>query len=820
MTGSLQGRNSARGWVPKARRAGVAACILAGLAGLPCPRAFAQPASAPVSPFTPPPTSAPSISPVSPELKGRTVEDVRIAGNASVSTAIIRNLIRTRIGDPFDPATVEEDYQRVYGLKKFSNVQAKVEPTPGGVIVVFDVTEQRQVKEIMFNGNSHVETTTLEGLIEIKAGDAIDAFRISVARQAIQRLYLERNYPQAHVEVAQDELTRAGKVVFNIAEGPHVRIRNIKVEGNASFTEDKIKDQIKSGSWFLFFNPGRYDADQVEDDVGAIRAFYTQHGFFDVRVGRKLVVSPDQTELMIVFVVDEGLRYKVGQVTFKGAQTVDEKKLRDDLKLVEGRAYDQDLLRRDVRAMVKDYSAAGGFIYQPQANNPDYLQIETRTIFHKEAGTVDLIHEIHEGKQFRVGRILVRGNSKIQDKVFLRELRVTPGQKYNSAEFQDSIDRIRGTNLVTNVQVTPIGDTPEVRDVLVEVKESNTAFFTVGAGFSSNSGILGNISYEQRNFDISNWPSSFSEAFSSRAFTGAGQYFKVQLEPGTEQSRATVTFQEPYVFDQPYSFGLNLYYSTRVREHYDEVRTGATPSLGRRFGRDWTARLTLRGEDVEIRGIDQKALRAPEILDARGHHTITSVGVDVRRETFDNVLLPSRGSAIGIGYEHAGAFGGEYTFEKVTADAATYYTLREDLLDRKTILSLRARAGYVTDNAPFFERFYGGGGGSVRGFRFRGISPRSGPDKDPIGGDFTVSGTAEVGFPLFGETLRGVVFADAGTVERNVRIGTLRTSVGFGVRLTLPVFGQVPIALDFGFPITKDRTDDTQVVSFSLGFAQ
>jgi outer membrane protein insertion porin family len=781
--------------------------------GLPLPATLALAQTAPTG-------NRSGVGPVAPELKGRTVEDVRIVGNSTVSTAVIRNLIRTRPGDAFDPATVEEDYQRVYGLKKFSNVQAKVEPTATGVIVVFDVSEQRQIREIRFVGNAHIETEPLRGLIDMKVGEAIDPFRLSVARQAIQRLYLERNYPQAHIEIDQDQLTKEGVLIFNIVEGPHVRIRKINVEGNHSFTDDKLKDQIKSGSWFLFFSPGRFDPDIVEDDVGAIRQFYQQHGFFDVRVGRKIIVSPDQSEMMITFVVDEGLRYKVGQITFKGATTVNEQTLRSGIKLVEGRPYDQEVLRRDIRSMVRDYSKAGGFIYQPQANNPDYLNIETKTVFHKEAGTVDLIHEIHEGKQFRVGRILVRGNSKIQDKVFLRELRVSPGQQYNSSEFQDAIDRIRSTNLVTGVQVTPIGEGGDVRDVLVEVKESQTAFFTIGAGFTSNAGVLGNISYEQRNFDISNWPSSWSEAFSTRAFTGAGQYFKIQLEPGTQQSRASVTFQEPYLFDQPYAFGFNAYYSTRVREHYDEVRAGLTPSIGRRFGTDWTARLTLRGEDVEIRGLDNKDLRAPEIIAARGHHTVTSVGVDVRRDTTDNQLLPSRGTVIGAGYERVGALGGEFNFDKFSADAAYYYTLREDLLDRKTILSVRGRAGYIRGPAPFFEQFYGGGGGSVRGFRYRGISPRSGPDNDPIGGSFTVTGTAEVGFPLFGESLRGVVFADAGTVERDVRLSTIRASVGVGVRLTLPIFGQVPIALDFGVPISKDRTDDKQLISFSLGFAQ
>lgn len=771
--------------------------------------------------FTLPPATAPSptIS-VAPELRGRIVEDVQITGNTTVSTAVIRNLIRTRPGEKFDPATVEEDYQRVYSLRKFSNVEAKVEPTATGVIIIYQVFEQNQIRHVTFRGNNHLSTETLKGLVEVKPGEAIDPFRISIARQSIVRLYLEHNYPQTHVEVDQDELARHGDLVFKIVEGAHVRIRRVRMVGNNSFTEDKLKDQVKTASWFLFLKPGRYDPDQVEDDIASLRKFYTEHGFWDVRVGREITVSPDQTEMMVTFVIDEGVRYRIGTITFRNNQVVSEKQLRNGLKMTEGRFYDADVLRRDVRSMVRDYSKAGGFVYVQNSANPDYLNIDSKTVFHKEAGVVDLIYDIHEGKQFHINRIIVRGNSKTQDRVFLREIRVYPGQMYNSAELQDAVDRIKGTQLVTNVTITPIGDQPDVRDVLVEVKENRTAYFRFGAGFTTNAGVLGDISYEQKNFDITNWPSSWSEMFSSRSFTGAGQYFKIELEPGTELSRATISFQEPYLFDQPYALGLNAYYSTRIYEHYDEVRSGGSPSLGRRFGQFWTVRVSGRGEDVDIRDIEDKPIRAPEILAGAGHHTITSSTVDVHRDSTDNGLMPTKGSVLDFNWEHAGTFAGEYHYDKFQMSASKFFTIKDDLLDRKTILNLRGRVGYITPDAPFFERFYAGGSGSIRGFRFRGISPRSGPDDDPIGGDFSIVGTAEVVFPLAGESLRGVVFTDVGTVEQRVEVTTLRSSVGFGFRLQLPIFAQVPLALDFGFPITKSSQDDTQVVSFSLGFTQ
>jgi outer membrane protein assembly factor BamA len=774
----------------------------------------------PPSPATAP-TPATATAAAQP-FKGRTVEDVRIVGSTSVSNAVIRNVIRTREGDKFDPATVEEDLQRVYGLRKFVNVEPRVEPTATGVIVVFQVTEQRQIKSISFKGNAEVDATALRDAADIRAGEAIDPFRINVARQNIERLYKDRNHPFAHVEVDNDALPR-GDVVFTVTEGPSVRVRRVQILGNQSFTDDKLKDQIKTRHWLWIFRSGTYDENQIEEDVASLRKFYEDHGFFDVRVGRSTSWSADQSEVMVTFKINEGPHYKIDQVSFRGNTTVGEAELRKNLKLVEGRYYDADTLRRDVRSVVRAYSPFG-FIYQPGETDreraKDYLQVNPQPVLRKEAGTVGLVYDISEGKPFHIGRIRVRGNERVQDKVFLREMRVAPGQIYNSGEIQDAQDRIKATRLVNNATITPIGDDPDTRDLLVEVQETQTAFFLIGAGITSNAGVLGNISYEQRNFDISNWPHTFDEAFSRRAFTGAGQYFRILLEPGTEQTRARVTWEEPWLADQPYSLRTDVYYSTRQREHWDETRAGGSATLGHRFTNELSARATVRAEDVFVHAIDDPFHRAPEIVAAEGHSTLTSFGLAARYDTTDSRMFPTKGYSLDGGYEFAGAFGGAYDYHKFTLGFNHYQTIREDLLERKTVLSIRGDAGYIAGDAPFFEKFYAGGLGSVRGFRYRGISPRSGPDDDPIGGTFSLTGTVELNFPIAGDLLRGVVFADAGTVEEDFKLGTIRSSVGFGVRLTLPIFGQLPLALDFGIPITKDDQDDTRFISFSLGYVQ
>jgi outer membrane protein assembly factor BamA len=776
------------------------------------------------SPASAQPATLPARTPLaSADLRGRTVEEIKILGNTQVSTAVILNVVRTRVGDPFDPVTAEEDLQRIYSLRKFANVKAYGERTATGVIVVFEVTEQKQLREVAFKGNRKIDTDTLRDTIDVYEGEAIDAFRISIARTAIESLYRSRNFPYAHVGVDSDLLSQQGRLVFNIVEGPNVRVRKVDFVGNESFSDDRLKDQVSTKYWIWIFRPGTLDPDALDDDVAALRRYYQQKGFFDARVGRKVTESPDQTEVKVTFLIEEGPRYRVGHVTFRGNTSVSETALRKAIKLTTGEFFEGDLVRRDIREIVRAYSPFG-FIYQPGSNNPEYLRIGSpqapfgiSTVFQPETARVDLVYDIAEGRPFKLGRVLVKGNTRTQDKVILREMRVRPGEKYDSAEINDAIDRLRGTPYFAGVSVTPIGEDPNIRDLLVEVTEARTASFGVGAGVNSNGGVGGNITYEQRNFDLTNWPESFGDIVTDRAFVGAGQNLRISVEPGTEASNASIRFTEPWIFDLPYSFTGEAYWRDRIREDWDETRAGGRATFGKRFDLTHSGSITLRGEDVRVHEIEDPIFRAPEILDFEGHTTLTSGLLQFRRDTTNRGPLLYRGTVATVGWESYGIFAGP-TFQKFTGSFDWYIPIYEDLLDRRTVLSVRGDTGFIWgDQAPFFEKFYAGGIGTIRGFDFRGISPRSGPDEDRVGGDFSLTGSAELSFPLAGDNLRGVVFADAGTVEEDVEIRTIRSSIGFGFRLILPIFGQAPLALDFALPLTKDDQDDTQWFSFSFG---
>ena len=209
------------------------------------------------------------------------------------------------------------------------------------------------------------------------------------------------------------------------------------------------------------------------------------------------------------------------------------------------------------------------------------------------------------------------------------------------------------------------------------------------------------------------------------------------------------------LFDQPYSFGSDRFYQTWIRENYDEVHTGAKFTIGKRITPDFTVQLSLRGEDVDIDHVLNEAYRPLEILSAEGHHTITGVGFNLRYANTDSPILPTHGVNVGFGYERVGALGGEYDFNKFSADGSTYQLINEDLLSRKTTLAEHLAVSYETPDGPFWERYYGGGIGDVLGFRYRGIGPAGGHRARPHRRGFQPGFQRGTQFPAGGRHLEG-----------------------------------------------------------------
>jgi len=164
-------------------------------------------------------------------------------------------------------------------------------------------------------------------------------------------------------------------------------------------------------------------------------------------------------------------------------------------------------------------------------------------------------------------------------------------------------------------------------------------------------------------------------------------------------------------------------------------------------------------------------------------------------------------------YEQVGALGGEFTYGAVSASVSYYRTVYMDLTERKTVWSSNIRGSQIVGDAPVFERYYAGGIGTLRGFDYRGVSPRGGAIDDPIGSDFLFLAGTEITHPFLEDVIYGKLFCDSGVVDE----GPYRVGLGFGLELWIPQF-PVPMQFNFGFPVLFDDKDEKEVFSFSMGF--
>jgi outer membrane protein insertion porin family len=740
----------------------------------------------------------------------KTVSGIKIVGNHEVDEGFIRQQIRNvKLDQPLTLKNLQKDLDALKLTGKFADVYATTEPTDGKVIVFFHVVERQKIKCVTFLGMKGIKEKDLRDVVNFKAGDPLDILKVKAGIENLTRHYQDNGYNEVTVSLDEDAL-KNGEVIYNITEGPRIRVRKISFEGNSSFTDQTLLGKIQTKTYIWILRPGTYTENQVQEDIASLRNFYRTEGFLDAQVGRRIDYSEDRQKMMITFLIQEGTRYCIADIKVTGNRTFSSDELLAEMGLKPGYPLNLDRLEADKKAILNYYGGRGyiyakGDITYSYADNP---------------GFVNLSVNIEEGDTYNIGRILIRGNQRTQDRVIRRTLDFYPMQVFDLNKMQEQETRLRETRLFKDAQIRPVpGETAEERDVLIQVEETETTRVMAGVGVTSNNGVVGSFSIENSNFNLFDPPRTMKEFFKGQAYKGAGQTLKLSFEPGTEMTSFRIDFREPYLADMPVAFGLSAYLFERERDGYDEERLGTIFSFDKRFKKIYTAGVAFRLENVDISDIEKHYwFFAPEdVLEAKGSHYLSSVKFNVARDTTDSFLMPTKGTRLEASWEQAGLLGGEYTFAKLIGQATHYKTLRTDIYDRKTVWASNATVGYIGGDAPIFERFYGGGIGSIRGFEYRGVTPRQWPSHTGVGGNSEFLVGNEVSFPLVGKMLRGVAFVDMGSVDDDFAIKCWRVTPGIGVRLTLDFFGPVPMAFDLGFPMVKSDEDDTQVFSFSLG---
>lgn len=783
---------------------------------------------------------------------GKPIADVQVVGLKLRAPQHVLAKMTTRPGKAYDDAVIGEDVRRLIGTGWFEQGQVRIETAtrPDNQIVVYVVVKElnTMVREVQFLGAQHLSDDELLRLADVRKGSPADPAGNEAAAQRIQNRYRDDGRYFATVSVLEGNKATDTRVIFNIVEGPVVKVRRVSFKGNKQVPSDRMAAKLSVagplwGSLRILNN--RFQPMQLAMDKEKLIDYLHQLGHLEARVQEEIIPSKDLSSVDVVIHVDEGPVYMVRKVRLEGNKIYDNEVLEKLVELKPGERYDRVKCATDEKRIETYYGFRGYDVrvkHQPfaAADAPGEVDIvygvyepQPRASAPEPAGKV--IRASHQygdlpplpgaGREpDRVGNIRIVGNTVTHQDVILNELReagILPGQVLQYPMLEVAKNNLMRRGIFDNdearaprLDIAPNSFDSIYKDIIVTVNETRTGQFLVGAAVNSNVGLNGSIVVNERNFDILRVPTSLDDFLNGRAFRGRGQEFRFEAMPGAIFQRYALTWRDPYLFNSDYGLTTSFYFNQRAFPEYNENRYGGRFTIDRRLDPIWRASFSTRVEGVNLYDIPPWA--TPAITDYAGESFVLGLRAGLSRDTRNSFLFPSSGSLVDLGFEQVL---GTYNFPIGTAEATKFFTT--ELLQRndgagKHILSVRSQLSVTTDDAPVFERFFAGGIRSFRGFSFRGLGPVE--NSLFVGGSFAFLNTIEYQVPLNAkETVFLATFVDHGTVESGVTIKDYRVAAGFGFRVQVPAMGPVPLAFDFAFPINKTAGDNRQMFAFYVG---
>jgi len=710
------------------------------------------------------------------------VAEVFVEGNVYADSSLIVNTAGLKTGDQLHPEKIQQAIRRLYSLGLLSDVRVETRPAGEEVDVILVVSEFPALEKTVIEGEDKLDEDEILAVVELGEGQIVSPSVIRRKAQDIKELYTSKGYLQAQVKAELSEPNPEGRVqlIFHIDEGEKVHVEKIEIKGNQAFDDGKVKKamETKEKRWW---RSGKFEREKYEQDKNLIVDFYRSKGYIDAAVvSDSLWYGRQGKDLFIQLTVQEGKRYRVGTIAFRGYELFTEEQLREQLTLERGDIFNQEKYDETLANLYTLYQEQGYL----------YTQVLDRKV--PSDSLINLDFEFIEGQPARVHKIIITGNTKTKEKVIRRELVIRPGQIFKRSAFLRSHREVYYLNYFANVipdyQTLPNGDI----DLIFQVEEKPTGQAQVGVGYSEQDKLVGTIGLGVPNL------------------FGNGQHLEFNWDFGKTTQNIRIGFTEPWFLDTPTSAGFDLYQTSRTwTSYYTEVRRGGDLRLGRRlswpddyFRIYWKYRL----EDVEYKDFS-RSYNPSEEYDLRlidWPQRTSSTTFTLIRDSRDLPEFATMGSVHSISSEFAGGIlGGDVNYHKHIFDSSWYF---QNLW--KITLMLKTRAGIVdtytnSQSVPFSERFMPGGtsyDGMIRGYDNRSVGPVE--NGTEIGGKTMLIFTAEYQFPVVEQQIYGLLFADAGNAWKSLAetdVTNVKRSAGVGVRIVAPMIGVIGFDLAYGF---------------------
>lgn len=371
------------------------------------------------------------------------VVEVRILGNRAVPARKIGAELRTRAGRPFEIATVEEDVRRLTRTGLFVQVKPYTQSVPGGKLVIFEVLERPTIQYIKFVGNEIMRDKYLLKAVQMKVGDALDLMEVQEGCRKLEDFYEEKGYSRVRVTVVEGSKPTDRGVAYLIDEGRKEKIFWTSFEGNRIATDARLRTVVQGKQGFFWIFKGELNRDTVAEDKNRLAAYYRGLGFFDAKIEPDSVPNDERTWWRVKWVIDEGPRYKVRNVSVLGNEVYTSDELLSDIQLKPGDYFNQSKQVGD-RATISDLYGCVGYAF---------CSVKPETRFSEQPGQVDLVYAIEEGDPYRVGRINVEitgDNPHTQIATVLDRMSIRPGDIFDVREVRSSERRLKASGLFLN----------------------------------------------------------------------------------------------------------------------------------------------------------------------------------------------------------------------------------------------------------------------------------------------------------------------------------------------------------------------------------
>ncbi|MBI3352585.1 MAG: outer membrane protein assembly factor BamA [Nitrospirae bacterium] len=739
-----------------------------------------------------------------------TIGNIYFSGNPGFDQERLLEVLRIHPGFYYSRETIQNDIENLkpfYYRARYLKVKIRdfAVHTQGDDRVAIEIPVEagpRIFTFISFKGPRHYLKTTLVRQLLIDEEKSIDDATIEESKKRLSEFYQNEGYPFVEITVERREENN-GKIVnvyFHIAEGPAVLLTRLVFKGNASISDDILKNVIghqKTGFWI----PRYLQLPALQNDLESLLKVYRSHGFLSAKINKSLHYSPDQATVALEFEISEGVQTLVQSVTL---EEISQTFLPDILKKIqirENSPYNEAVILEDKIAIASYYHKLG---------YPD-VNIEATAAFSKTTDRVDVKYKVDEGNQIKIGKILATGNERTRTGVILRELYFHSGDLYQEELLLKSQRKISQLGYFQFVNIRP-KDAEEdqvVRDVEVNVKERDAGAFEFGAGYADVERFKG-----------------FAE-ISHKNIGGTGRRASLGAEVSQIGDKETANYTEPWIFDFPLDARASIYHESiqKLPASYTQTTVGGSVGVEKSFWDYYKFSLQYQNDIFHFINVPINAVLTQEDKD---RVNIASLNPSLFRDTRDDFLNPKTGSFNAIWFRWAANFlASEIQEVKLTLQSSWYFPLTPNL-----IMGISSRGGVAynfgeTPDVPISERFKLGGRSTVRGYAedtLGTLGQTINPSMinplvfTPTGGNSMLVFNWEFRFNL-PKNLGLVFFFDSGNVWRyhnSIWSSPLKSSVGPGLRYNTPIG---PIRFDVGYKLNREEWESASEFHFTLGHA-